>query len=161
TLGWLLPPLFAAHHTRRLAQKLPFVRRYTGLERVPFLVMAVLAFAADRAPGLALTGLLAMLLVVTGTGGVLMPAWMDVVARAFPGGLGGGFSGGAGGGGGVGGPLGSLGVPSVRARVPPPASFGICFLATTVLMGLSWIALAMVREPESGAAAVAVPLRGF
>ena len=29
------------------------------------------------------------------------------------------------------------------------------------MMGLSWIALVMVREPESAPAAVAVPLRGF
>ena len=35
TLGWFLPPLFAAHHTRRLARKLPFVLRYTWLERAP------------------------------------------------------------------------------------------------------------------------------
>jgi MFS family permease len=161
TLGWLLPPLFAAHHTRRLAQKLPFVLRYTGLERAPFLIIAVLAFAADRAPTLALAGLLAMLLVITGTGGVLMPAWMDVVARAIPARMRGRFFGVASSVAGVGGLLGSFGVAYVLAAVHPPASYGVCFLATTVLMGLSWIALGMVREPESAPAAVAVPLRGF
>ncbi len=161
TLGWLLPPLFAAHHTRRLARKLPFVLRYTGLERVPFLAIALLAFTAGRSPAFALAGLLVMLLVVTGTGGVLMPAWMDVVARAIPARMRGRFFGVASSAAGVGGLLGSFGVAYVLAAVRPPASYGVCFLAATVMMGLSWIALAMVREPESAAAAVEVPLRGF
>src|SRR5205807_4614761 len=37
TVGWFLPPLFAAAHTERLPRKLPFVLKWTGWERVPFL----------------------------------------------------------------------------------------------------------------------------
>src|SRR5438876_787514 len=85
TLGWFLPSLFAAGHTEALRRKLPFVLRHTVWERVPFLVLALAAFvAAERAPGLALGVLLAMLFLVTGVGGVLMPAWMDIVGRAIP-----------------------------------------------------------------------------
>src|SRR5262245_65796090 len=79
TLGWFLPSLFAAGYTESLARKLPFVLRYTVWERVPFIVMALAAFfIAGRAPGVALAVMLLMLLVVTGVGGVLMPAWMDL-----------------------------------------------------------------------------------
>src|SRR5213076_2867576 len=85
TLGWFLPSLFAAGHTEALSRKLPFVLRYTVWERVPFLVLALAAFvAAERAPALVLGVLLTLLLVITGVGGVLMPAWMDVVGRAIP-----------------------------------------------------------------------------
>src|SRR5262245_28422063 len=50
TLGWLLPPLFAAGHTESLARKLPFVLRYTVWERAPYLALAVVAFAAPHVP---------------------------------------------------------------------------------------------------------------
>src|SRR5207253_2401853 len=57
----------------------------TVRERVPFLVMALLAFfSAERWPGLTLGLVLVMLLVITGVGGFLMPAWMDLIARALP-----------------------------------------------------------------------------
>jgi hypothetical protein len=84
TLGWFLPSLFAAGHTESLARKLPFVMRFTLWERVPFLALALIAFfVATPAPAVALTALLLLLLIVTGTGGVLMPAWMDIVGRAI------------------------------------------------------------------------------
>jgi MFS family permease len=162
TLGWFLPPLFAAHHTRGLPRKLPFVLRYTALERVPFVVMAILAFStAERAPALALAALLCMLLVITGTGGVLMPAWMDVIARAIPERMRGRFFGVSSSAAGVGGFVGSFGTAYVLAMVAAPTSYGVCFLAAAVMMGLSWIALAMVREPASSRTSERMPLRGF
>ena len=55
TAGWWLPSLFAAGHTQALARKLPFVLRYTVWERVPFLVLAAVAFwVAPVAPAAAL-----------------------------------------------------------------------------------------------------------
>jgi len=162
TLGWFLPALFAAHHTRRLSAKLPFILRYTSLERVPFLIMALVAFfVAARAPALALAILLLVLLVVTGTSGVLIPAWMDVIARAIPSGLRGRFFGVSSSIAGIGGFVGSLGTAYVLAAVAPPASYGVCFLAAAITTGLAWIALALVREPLDAPAADKVALRGF
>src|ERR671924_1753870 len=85
TLGWFLPSLFAAGHTEALTRKLPFLMKWTLWERVPFLVMALLAFfTAERWPGLTLWLTLLMLSIITGVGGFLMPAWMDLIARALP-----------------------------------------------------------------------------
>src|SRR6185295_1037006 len=85
TLGWFLPSLFAAGYTETLTRKLPFIMRWTAGERVPFLVMALLAFfTAERWPNLTLGLMLLMLLLITGVGGVLMPAWMDLIARTLP-----------------------------------------------------------------------------
>ncbi|MGH7332044.1 MAG: MFS transporter [Candidatus Rokuibacteriota bacterium] len=162
TLGWFLPSLPAAHHTRGLARKLPLVLRYTAAERVPFLVLAVLAFAtAERAPAFTLTATLAMLLVFTGTGGALMPAWLDIVARAIPPELRGRFFGLSNSLAGVGGLLGSLGTAWILAHVAPPAGYGWCFLVATIVMGLSWVALALVREPAGTSVPEALPLQGF
>src|SRR5262245_45505559 len=148
TAGWFLPPLFAAAHTERLARKLPFVLRWTAWERVPFLVLTLVAFlVAERAPRLSLALLLLMLLVMTGVGGILMPAWMDLVARAVPTRLRGRFFGLSGVAATLGGLLGSAFTSWALAALTPSVAYGTCFLAATVAVGLSWVARAVVREP--------------
>lgn len=160
TIGWFLPPLFAAGHTEALARKLPFVLRHTGWERAPFLVLAAAAFlVADRAPALTLAVMLLMLLMVTGVGGVLLPAWMDVVGRAIPVTVRGRFFAVASLAAGAGGLAGSVLVTHILAAVPAPAGFGLCFLAASACMALSWGALALTREPPGAAAAPRVGLR--
>jgi MFS family permease len=78
-----------------------------------------------------------------------MPAWMDIVGRAVPTAIRGRFfalssllaS--------VGGLLGSVGTAYILGAVAPPASYGVCFLIAAAFMGLSYLALALVREPET------------
>ena len=159
TVGWFLPSLFAAGHTETLARRLPFVLRYTIWERAPFLVLALAAFfLAERAPGLTLALLLLMLLVITGAGGALMPAWMDIVGRAIPTMLRGRFFAAASVGANVGALAGSFGTAYVLAAVRAPWSYGACFLAAAVFMGLSYIALALTREPPAVVTSPPVPL---
>lgn len=148
TLGWFLPSLFAAHHTERLARRLPFVLRYTVFERLPMAALAAVAFfVAGPAPGLALALLFLLLLVMTGTGGALMPAWMDLVARAIPTTARGRFFGAANVVANAGGLAGSVATAWFLASFPAPQSYGLCFLAGTAFMACSYAALASVREP--------------
>ena len=162
TVGWFLPSLFAAGHTESLPKKLPFVLRYTLWERVPFVVLALVAlFVAGPAPGLALGVLLAMLLVITGTGGVLMPAWMDIVGRAIPTTSRGRFFALANVLGSAGGLAGSFGTAYLLARVPPPGSYGVCFLCASLFMGLSYAALVLVREPAAEVTAPRRPMGAY
>jgi len=133
TLGWFLPSLFAAGHTETLTHKLPFLMKWTVWERVPFLVMALLAFfSAERWPGLTLGLVLVMLLVITGVGGFLMPAWMDLIARALPTTIRGRFFALSNFVAGLVGFGASLVIAEVLARVPAPASYGICFLGAAL-----------------------------
>src|SRR5262245_3350860 len=137
TLGWFMPSLFAAGHTETLERKLPFVLRHTVWERAPFVVLALAAFfLADRAPALTLGVMLLVLLVVTGVGGVLMPAWMDVIGRVIPTTLRGRFFGFANLAASTGGLGASVVTASILATVPPPASYGLCFLGTSVCLAL-------------------------
>lgn len=153
TVGWFLPPLFAAAHTERLRHKLPFVLKWTGWERAPVLVLALIAFfLADRAPGFSMWLVLLMLLVMTGVGGSLMPAWTDLIARTLPTRLRGRFFGLASLAGTAGGLVGSLLTAWALAALPSSTAYGVCFIAATVFVGLSWIALALVREPRATAA---------
>ena len=162
TLGWFMPSLFAAGHTETLERKLPFVVRHTIWERVPFVVLALAAFfLADRAPALTLGVMLLVLLVVTGVGGVLMPAWMDLIGRVVPVTLRGRFFGFANLAASAGGLAASVVTASILATVPAPASYGWCFLLTFVCLALSFGALVIVREPASGSSAPAVPLREY
>jgi len=162
TLGWFLPSLFAAGHTETLMLKLPFIMRWTPWERVPFLVMALLAFfMAERWPGLTLALVILMLAVITSVGGVLMPAWMDLIGRALPATIRGRFFALSNFVAGLVGFAVSLLIAEVLLRLPAPASYGVCFLGATVCAGLSWIALAFVREEPAPRAAARVPLRRY
>ena len=162
TLGWFMPSLFAAGHTETLERKLPFVLRHTIWERVPFVVLALAAFfLADRAPALTLGVMLVVLLIVTGVGGVLMPAWMDLIGRVIPVNLRGRFFGFANLGASAGGLAASVTTASILATIPAPASYGVCFLCAFVCLGLSFAALVVVREPASSSSAPAVPLREY
>ena len=159
TLGWNLPSLFAAGYTESLPHKLPFVLRYTVWERLPFLLLAAVAFfVAPAAPALALVLTLAMLLVITSAGGLLMPAWMDIVGRAIPVGLRGRFFAVSSLLGGLGGVLGSVVTAWVLARMPAPRGYGVCFVLSALFMALSYVALAQVREPRAATVETAVPL---
>ena len=162
TLGWFMPSLFAAGHTETLERKLAFVVRHTVWERVPFVGLALAAFfLADRAPALTLGVMLLVLLVVTGVGGVLMPAWMDVIGRVIPTTLRGRFFGFANLAASAGGLAASVVTASILAAVPAPSSYGLCFVGTSVCLGLSFVALLMVREPVATSPAPAVPLREY
>jgi len=160
TVGWFLPSLFAAGHTQSLDRKLPFVLRWTAWERIPFLALAFIAFfVAERAPVAALVLLLALLAFATGVGGVLMPAWMNIVGAAIPVTLRGRFFAATSLTASALGFAGSFLTAYILATVPAPASYGICFLCSAACMGLSYIALALVREPAGPAPAERVGMR--
>jgi MFS family permease len=163
TLGWLLPSLFVAGHTETLGRKLPFVLRYTAWERAPYLALALTAFlVAERAPTLALTLLLLVLLVTTGVAGALLPAWMDIVGHAVPVMLRGRFFAAWSIVASLGGLAASFGTASILASIPPPASYGACFVAASLCMALSYAVLALTREPPPAAPpAPGVPLRAY
>ena len=147
-LGWVLPPLFVAPYIGRLGRKLPYILRLTLGERVPWLLLALLtyALAGDR-PGLVL-GLAVVLLAGFGfAGGLTMPAWMDLVARATPLRMRGKLFGWSGALGGLLGIGGGLLAERFLANVPFPSNFALCFAAAAICMAISYAALFAIREP--------------
>lgn len=159
TVGWFLPSLFVASHTAALARRLPFVMRWTIWERVPLLVLALAAFAfADALPSLALAVMLGSLLVMSTVGGLLMPAWMDVVGRAIPTAMRGRFFAVTTAVAACGGLGASFVIAWVLGAVPAPGSYGVCFLIAAAFMAVSYIALAVVREPPTAPLAGRTPL---
>ncbi len=151
SIAYYLPQLFAANHAERLKRKLPFVMVVGGLlERVPYLFagLAILLFA-ESAP---IAALLCLYLVI-GLGafgnGVATPAWFSMIGKVLPVNRRGIFFGFSEGLGTLMGIIGAFFVGIVLDEVGYPLNFAALFLVAAVFMGVSWIGLALNREPES------------
>jgi MFS family permease len=162
TAGWMLPAIFAANHTQSLARKLPFIMKYTLFERISYPLLGLAAiYLAPSHPTLTLVLLIVLLGVMTFTGGLLMPAWLDLVAKAVPITLRGRFfaiSTSVGTGLGLGG---AAGVSYLLDRYGYPVGYGLCFLAATVFFVLSFAFLALAREPAGTARASPLPTAAY
>jgi len=151
SIAYYLPQLFAANHAERLKRKLPFVMVVGGLlERVPYLFagLAILLFA-EGAP---IAALLCIYLVI-GLGalgnGVATPAWFSMIGKVLPVNRRGIFFGLSEGLGTLMGIIGAFFVGRVLDEMGYPLNFATLFLVAAVFMGISWIGLALNREPES------------
>ena len=151
SIAYYLPQLFAANHAERLKRKLPFVMVVGGLlERVPYLFagLAILLFA-ESAP---IAALLCIYLVI-GLGalgnGVATPAWFSMIGKVLPVNRRGIFFGVSEGLGTLMGIIGAFFVGRVLDEMGYPLNFATLFLVAAVFMGISWIGLALNREPES------------
>jgi MFS family permease len=136
--------------------------KWTIWERVPFPALALAALLlAEGWPRLTLGLMLLMLLATTGVGGMLMPAWMDLVARAIPTRVRGRFFAGASILGNLGGLAASAATAWILSRVAAPRSYALCFAGATACMALSFWALSRTREGPGRVAAPAVSLRAY
>jgi MFS family permease len=158
TVGWMLPSIFAANYTQGLARKLPFILKWTILERVSYPLLGVAAiWLAPRWPGATLALMLGLLLLMAVTGGLLMPAWLDLIGRVVPTTARGRFFALANGGGALLGLAGAAAVGFLLDRYPFPLGYGLSFLAGAACLGFSYVFLALVREPPGGAVAARLP----
>src|SRR5262249_476836 len=83
--AFLIPPVFVAVYVERLRLKKPFVVAMTVVERIPYLVLAIVTpLLALAHPGLLLWLFFILLAIGTTAGGTAMSAWMDLLARMMP-----------------------------------------------------------------------------
>lgn len=152
--GWYLPQLFTANLVERLARKKPVVVNLGFFaERLPMWVIVLAAPAAVRSPTLAL-GLffLGYAWHVVGAG-VIATSWQDLIARCFPvdrrGRLFGAMMFLGAGTGAIG-----AGVSSwLLETFPFPTSFLYAFTIAAAGITLSWLFIALTREPVQPVAA--------
>ena len=147
-LGLYAPQLLVARFVERRRHALPFILRWTVLERVPYLTLALATLLlAQSHPDLLLILFFAMILLALGGGGLTFPAWLDLIARAMPSNWLGRFLGFWQGLGGVLGIGGAALAAFVLAHVAWPLNFALCFLLTFAAMVVSFALLALGREP--------------
>jgi len=147
--AWFLPQLLMANATERLARKKPALVKYGFLaERLPVLLMATSSFllAASR-PGLALVAFFLFYAWHKLGSGSIAPAWEDMVAKVIPLDRRGRFFGIANFGGSLLGVAGAQVTAVVLARLAFPDSFALCMALAFGGMFLSWVFLALNREP--------------
>jgi MFS family permease len=147
-LGLYAPQLLVASLVERRRHALPFILRVTVLERVPYLVLALATVLFARSsPGLLIILFYLMILLALAGGGLTFPAWLDLIARAMPKNWLGRFLGLWQGLGGLLGIGGAALAAFVLAHVDWPVNFALCFLLTFVAMVVSFVLLALGREP--------------
>ena len=149
TAGHLLPQLFVANAVERAPRKKFFpVTLGFFLERVPIFLLAPAAyFLATSQPALALVAFFVLYAWNRFGMGATIVGWQDMVAKLIPVERRGRFFGITnfiGNGTGV---LGALAVPLVLDRLAFPLGYVISFAAAAALYLISWISLALTREP--------------
>ncbi len=147
-LGLYAPQLIVAPLVERRRHALPLILRLTILERVPYLALAIATVLfAQSNPNVLLVFFFVMILLALGGGGLTFPAWLDLIARAMPKNWLGRFLGFWQGLGGILGIGGAAVAAFVLAHVKWPFNFALCFLLTFAAMAVSFVLLALGREP--------------
>jgi MFS family permease len=162
SLGYLVPQLLLANHTEGLRRKKPFILFWGALERGPYLLMGLAVWwLAGPLPGLALVAVLGLRTISALAGGIVTPAWFDLIAKVIPANRRGLYSGV---GNGLGALLGVVGAGLagwILARWDFPANFALCFVASSVLMVASYLAFLGNREPDSPVVKHRLALRDY
>ncbi len=149
-LGWQLPQLLMAERVSRLKRYKPMVLWLTIQERIPFLGFALTAWALPylgTKPALWITYLL-LIWQSLGAGLTANP-WQNLIAKIIPADFRGTFLGAQAS---IGNALSSLGAVFagfILEAFDPPLGYVYCFLLASLCMAISWVALALTREPES------------
>jgi MFS family permease len=149
TIGWQLPQLFTADRVARLHLVKPMVIWMTVHERLPFLGLAVVAFLVPSLGVPLALGLTYTMLVWQGFGGGFTATpWQTMVAKIIPSERRGTFYG-------FQSALANLFMMGTAVlagimleRIPPPLNYALCFFFASIAMAISFVFLAVTREPE-------------
>ena len=150
-LGIYLPQLLTANYAEGLRYKKPFIMVLSAFgERLPYLLMGLIVwFFAVPAPNLTLALFFTCLAVAAFSAGAGTPAWYDMIAKVIPlerRGLWAGLSSGLGAFMGI---AGAFLVGRVLDAYPYPGNFSLLFVLAFVAVCISWVGLALNREPPS------------
>lgn len=150
-LGIYLPQLFTANFTERLLYKKPFVMLVGSFgERLPYLLMGVAVwFFAVPAPNLALVLVLGCLALTGFAAGAATPAWYDLIAKVIPVQRRGVWSGLGHGIGALMAIFGAFLVGRILDSYAYPNNFALLFLLAFLATCISFVGLALNREPPS------------
>lgn len=146
--GWLLPQLFTANWVQRLPRKKVVVVNL-GLftERLPVVLMAPAAMLSTRFPTLALVAFFVLFAWHVVGAGVVAVSWQDMLAKVIPLDRRGRFFGIANFGGTATGVLGAAVAAWLLSRYEFPRGYVFCFALAAASISISWIFLALTREP--------------
>ncbi len=161
--GFYLPQLLTANYTERLTRKKPYVMWLGGLgERVPYLLMgAVILLFAVNSPQLTLVLFFLLLTITAFTAGIATPAWFTLIGKVLPVNRRGIFFGVGAGLGALMGILGAYFVGQILENQVYPLNFALLFFLASGFMAISWVGLALNREPDSAIVKQSIPFSSY
>lgn len=162
-IGFYVPQLFMANYTERMPLKKPFVMRMGGFgERGPYLLMGLCIWLfAESSPMLTLIAIYICITITSFAVGLATPAWYDMIAKVIPINRRGLFSGIGSGLGAFLGIAGAFWVGYVLETWNYPTNYSILFFVAFILNMLSWVGLALNREPVSEEVKEAQSLKNY
>lgn len=163
TLGFYLPQLLSANFTERLRYKKPITMHLGGWgERLPYGVIAlVLFFLGASTPNLSLFLFFVLLTITAIATGLATPPWFDMIAKVIPVEKRGIWSGVGHGLGAIMGIFGAYFVGRILSAYMFPNNFAVLFALSFVFGGISFIGLALNREPPSETVKERIPLSHY
>jgi MFS family permease len=146
-MGWQIPQLLMARSVSRLTRYKPMVIWMTMHERIPFLGLALIAIFYRQLGNTAAIILTFAMLAWQGFGaGFTANAWQNLVSKVIPSEYLATFFGMQSSAANLLSSLGAVIAGLLIERQPFPYNFAECFLLCLAMMGLSYIAIAFVRE---------------
>ncbi len=160
--GWLLPQIFTANWVQRLPRK-KFAVVNLGLftERLPLILMVPAAWLATRAPSAALILFFLLFAWHTIGAGAVAVGWQDMLAKVIPLDRRGKFFGITNFAGTAAGVAGAAVAAWFLDRYGFPRGYMWCFAAAATLVFISWVFLALTREPAQVSQASPVSQRAY
>jgi MFS family permease len=149
-VGWQLPQLFTAKWITGRTRIKPLVIGLTVLERLPYLGLAVVAFMLPEIGAQAGLALTFGLLVILGLGaGLTANPWQSLIGKIIPSDRRGTFFGLQAGAAYLLGSVGAVLAGIILARSNGTKGFGFNFLLAVAMFAISWVFVALTREPSS------------
>ena len=148
-VGWAALQLIGVSQVMHRPHKKGYLLKIAALGRAPMLVLPVLLLACAPSKATMLWALVGCYAVLFLTDGLIGAAWYDIIAKTIPSGLRGRFFGTMN----IVGALGALAAGWVVKRVlasphlPYPRQYGVLFACMCGGLLLSYLLLAMIREP--------------
>ena len=147
-LGWMLPQVLSARYVERLRRKKKFILIVGIGERLPWLLIALAALLlAGASPAWNLIGFFVFYALFCFSGGVVMPAWLDMIGKIIPERKRGRFFGLSrfiGNGAGIGG---ALVAGYLLENLGFPGNYASCFVLTSIFIFISLGCFALTKEP--------------
>ena len=144
-IGWLLPQVLSARYVERFSRKKPFVLVVATGERLPWLFIALAVLIAPYK--WKLVSFFVFYSIYSLSGGVVTPAWLDMIGKVIPENKRGkffGLSNLVGNGAGVGG---ALVAGYLLEKMLFPGNFAACFMLTFIFTAFSMGCVALTKEP--------------
>lgn len=157
-LGWQFPQLLTARRISRMPRFKPFVMYWTVHERLPFLMLGLIALIITRVNITLALSLTFLLLIWQGVGaGMTANAWTNMIGKIIPGEYRATFFGSQSAAANLLASAAAIIAGFTLDHVAAPFGFSLCFLFCSVAMVISWIFLSLTKEQSKLINASAIP----